>query len=114
MTKTNTKPVEAQGAETENKIKFDLNEIGYKNLDGHFIKLIFDKKELGNTLFANASTVDMDALAKDIHATGSALADSATLDELDAIITHVSQYNRRVKTAVTDYINKLKGETNNE
>lgn len=108
----NTKPSSAPGAETG--IKFDLKEVGYENLDGQFINLIFDKKELGNMLFANASTVEMDALAKAIHATGEANADSATLDELDAIITHVSQYNRRVKTAITDYINKLKGETNHE
>lgn len=97
------------------QINFAIKEIGYENLDGQFIKLIFDKKELGNLLFANASTVEMDAFAKAVHASGEALADTATLDELDAIITHASQYNRRVKTAITDYINKLKkGETNHE
>lgn len=108
MNKNQNTPVEAPGAQTE--IKFDLKNIGYENLDGQYIQIIFDQKELGNLLFANASSVEMDAFARAIHASGEASADHATLDELGTIIVHVSQYNRRVKTAVTDYINKLKGE----
>ena len=107
MTKKATTPAKAAAAEAENKVTFNLNEIGYDDLDGNRIKLNFDQKEFGNILYANAQTIETDRIAKDIHAVGVTECTAEDARLIMAIIDHVSNYTYRVKSALRAYIEFL-------
>ena len=86
---------------TDKKI-LDLKEVGYQNLDGKTVKINFDQKELANTLFAHANSIEMDELARKLHKAGKAEITDQLKEEL---ITIVSQfYNRRVVEAIKSSI----------
>lgn len=109
MKKQQHTPAEAQGAGTEKFKAFRLNDIGFTDLDGNRIKLAFDQKEFGNLLFANATSIELDTVAKSIHSMGHSQVTNEDLRQIEAIVTHVSNYNHRVKTAVSEYVNNLIG-----
>jgi len=106
MKKTNI-PAEAQGVGVDKTNRFALGDIGFTDLDGNRIKLNFDQKEFGNLLFSNATSIEMDAVSKLIHAKGEAEATEDVLQQIDAIVQYASKYNHRVKTAISEYVNKL-------
>lgn len=109
MKKKADNPAEAQGAGADETKKFRLDAIGFTDLEGRRTALIFDQREFGNMLFSNATSIEMDAVAKDIHKFGSAETTADVLRQLDAIVQQISNYNHRVKSAVSEYVNNLIG-----
>ena len=109
MSKKSNNAVEAQGAVTSEMKQFKLDEIGFRDLNGKMVKLVFDNKEFGNLLFANAPSIEMDSVAKEIHSSGTSQMTDDVLRQLDNIVQYCSHFNYRVKTAISEYVNKLIG-----
>jgi len=84
---------------------FDLSEIGYKDLDGKFIHIQFDKKQFANILFHGAETLEMDMFARKIHEEGKAEINDSIAAEMLNILPKVYKY--RVVAAVSDYIKHI-------
>ncbi len=91
--------------QTTSKV-FDLQEIGFNDLDGNFNQINFDQKDFANALFKNAQSIEMDTFAKHIHAEGKADLNDTIQAEL---IQHIqSMYQHRVAQAVIESIEKIK------
>jgi len=111
MAKKTNKAAEAQGAEAQDKkVSFNLNEIGYTDLDGNRIPMVFNQKEFGNLVYFHSPTIEMEAVARSLHASGVAECTHADLDVIRTIVDKASPYNRITKQAINEYITFLKGE----
>jgi len=86
---------------------FSLDAIGYTDLTGQYIRLDFDPRQFGNTLYQIAPTIQVDDAARAIFSTGRVEAEAETLLIIAELIEHQSPYLRRVKEAVREYINNL-------
>jgi len=92
--------------ELNDKVLFNLEDVGFEDLDGNFIKLTFDQKLLGNALFTIAETIEMDDFARNIYKEGKAETSKNVIGIL-LIVVESLQYTHRAKTAFKDYLNKL-------
>ena len=90
----------------ENTKVFDIEEIGFTDLEGQRHLIPFDKGDFANALFNNAQSIDMDDFARAIHKHGKAEVNELVEAELLQLIPTL--YKHRVAQAVKDYIEKLK------
>ncbi|SFJ98189.1 hypothetical protein, partial [Parapedobacter indicus] len=91
------------------KVKFSLDGIGYTDLDGQRIRLFFDSKQFGNLIYFHATTIEMEEVARSLHATGEAECRQEDAEMVATLVCDFSNYNRRTKEAVREYVNKLIG-----
>ncbi|PVH26291.1 hypothetical protein [Sphingobacterium corticibacter] len=90
----------------QNSRILDLKEVGFTDLEGNFTAINFDQKDLGNTLFKNAQSIEMDAFAKAIHTDGKAELNEVVEGELISMVQHM--YQHRVSQALIETIKKIK------
>ena len=90
----------------DNKRIFNLQEVGFTDLEGNFQPLNFDQKEFANVLFTQAQSIDMDDFARAIHKTGKAELNEQVEQELNQILPQAYKY--RAVQAIKETISKIK------
>jgi len=91
----------------ENTTKvFDIEDVGYMDLEGKKIKVNFDKRDFANALFNNAKSVDMDTFARAIHKSGKA----ELTDQVEAELLELAPtlWIYRASSAIKETIENLK------
>lgn len=90
----------------ENTTKvFILQEVGYTDLEGNFIKMDFPQQDFANALFKNAQSIDMDDFARALHKDGKAEINEQVKAELAALAPKL--WVHRAASALTETISKL-------
>ena len=84
---------------------FDLTEIGFKDLEGNFINLDFDKVQFANIMFPHVESIDTDNFLRSLHKEGKAEINDVVIAEVLNFIPKV--YKFRAVQAIKEYIEKL-------
>lgn len=77
---------------------YEIEKIGFEDLDGNWNKVAANRKEFANLLFKHAQSVEMDAFAREIHQNGKAKLNEQLIAELHQVIPTVFSY--RVAQAI--------------
>lgn len=85
---------------TENKRMFNLQEVGFTDLEGKRVAINFDAKDFANVLFQHANSIEMDNFARAIHQHGTAEIDDQVIAELNQILPQLYKY--RVVEAIKE------------
>ncbi len=81
----------------------NLKEVYYTDLEGSRIAINFDQKDLANSLFANANSIEMDEFARELHKNGKAEVNDIVESELLNILPQM--YKHRVVEAIKESLN---------
>jgi len=84
---------------------FKLSDINITNVKGERIAAKFDQEEIGDVIYNNSNSINMDNFARSIHARGEALVSIETLKALPGILKPF--YKFRALSAIELYIQDL-------